>query len=232
MNKRILKIASILFAIVLIFSACNKSNVKYGNKRIIGTWVHKSAKYTDVENYKETRTYTTNDCGYENSTDIGNWTSTVEINGNTVHEVTTETYTEDGEEETNNIDTTYTQERVYELTFNEDGTFTEKTKYVSSSENYSNDKEETGNWVWVDSYKEKQAVKLIYTYENWEGSSQIITIKSLDKDEFVLNFVYDDTWVHEKYEIYDNDCNGNVIYRTKRGEHTGSEIGTRTLEKK
>lgn len=243
MKKRILKITSILFAIVLIFSACNKSNVKYGNKRIIGTWVHKSIKYTQVINYKGTGTYTTNDCGYENITYIVNYSSTVEMNGNTVHVVSSSTDIEDGEEETINIDTSYTREQVYELTFNEDGSFTEKSQYSGSYNDYNNhstsysyNDESTGNWVWVDSYKEKQAVKLIYTSKNWDGenvfSSQLITIKSIDKNEFVLNFIYDETFVGEEYEVYDEDCNGKVIYRTDREEETLTEEGTRTLEKK
>ena len=238
MNKRILITINILFIIALTFSACKKSNIKYGNKRIIGTWVHKSVKYTIVENYKETITFTTNDCGYENSIYEENSTSTVEINGDTVHEVTTETDIEDGETETYNLDTTYTKEQVYELTFNEDGTFTEKSKSVSNDENdsYMYQREKTGNWVWLDSYKEKQAVKLIYTYENWEGTtsfySQIITIKSIDKENFVLDFIYDLNYVEEDYEIYDDDCNGKVIYETDREEEKETVEGTRTLEKK
>ena len=97
-------------------------------------------------------------------------------------------------------------------------------------------REETGNWVWLDSYKEKQAVKLIYAFENRGGvtnfSTQIITIESIDKENFVLDFIYDINYVDENHEIYDDDCNGTVVYGTYREEVKGTAEGTRTLEKK
>ncbi len=243
MKKNIFKTGILLFTIsFFIFGSCKKQNVKYGNKRIIGTWTSTSQKSKSTESGTDNYTFTVNTCDYNNySSSYTNEDSTI-IEGTTVHEYYSDVEIVDGETTTDKGDTTYTENDSFILTFNEDGTCKMKETSIDTDDEGNPDNYEyeyTGYWSWIDSYEEKSGIVLDFSGNNNNKSTDgtmRLYIKTLDKKQLIFSFVSDYTNTYE-YTTYWNSCwNDNTqeytdVYRTKKGNSTGSQYGEIVLDK-
>lgn len=235
MNRNFLKVSIMLFAVALIFSACNKSNVKYGNKRIIGTWTLASQTSESSSSINESTIYTPSHCYYYNTTEVTTSTSSTSLTGNTYSKTSVSSFTYNGgTPNTTNIDTTYTVDQSMKFTFNEDGTFVYEN-HNKETEDGDTDYyygEEKGTWNWVDSYKEKAGISISF---GEGGSEMLLIIKELKKDE--LEFTYTYSSKSERESSYSGECydyqTGNTINFTRKdmSKRTSTESGTRVMTK-
>jgi len=237
MKNNIIKTGISLFVISLfVFSSCTKTNVKHGNKRIIGTWELTSQKSTSLESGTDTYSYTTNTCGYDNYSYTYTGMDSTIIEGTTVHEYYSYSNTENGETNADSGDTTYTQDYASWITFNEDGTC--KLKESAKETDYNGypdtwDHESTGYWSWIDSYEEKSGIAV--DFENMDKSSNgtmRLYIKTLDKEQLVFDYTTTYTRSYE-YTNWYNYCSSDDVdvYRTTQGNSTGTESGEMSFTK-
>ena len=234
MNKKILALGVAVLVIASVFVGCTKTNVKNGNKRIVGTW--NLTAETSVSSYESNSSYDFSDniCDQEDYTTKNSSTSNDSFTGTTLTTTSTSSYTgADGVTDTHSSTETYTYSS--EVTFNEDGTFTMKSNTEGTDENDNPviDKYEmTGHWSWVDAAETKIGIQLEGDY-----SLMNIYIETLDKEELVLNF--EDKYMGEDtYTTVDAgycyDENYDYVYydRTYVGTSTSTSSGTQTFAKK
>ena len=236
MKNNLMKMSIMLIVLALFFNACNKSNVKHGNKRIIGTWKLQSESVETTISHSESVVYSETYC-YGNSNTSSSYTlhSTETLEGSTVHDVSTRTDTySDGTQNTISLDTTYTVDRSFEITFNEDGTCTikghDKDIYENGEYEYEY-YEVTGTWAWIDSYKEKSGIEI-----NFEGDDfMYMFIDDLTKDELKFNYNYvNNTESEYSYnsQCYNSDLGDYVDYTyTTKSKTNKTETGTRVMKK-
>ncbi len=243
MKSNIIKSGILLSVISLfVFGSCTKENVKHGNKRIIGTWTLSSQKSKSTESGTDNYTFTANVCGYDSySSSYTDEDSTI-IEGTTVHEYYNYVETEDGETTTDKGDTTYTENDSFQLTFNEDGTCIMKETSIDTDSEGNPDNYEyeySGYWSWMDSYEEKSGIVLDFSGINNKKSTSgamRLYIKSLDKEELVFEYTttYTNTYEYTMYwaSCWNDDTQEYTdVYRTKKGNSTGSEYGEMILDK-
>lgn len=239
MKNIIIKTGISLFVISLfVFSSCTKTNVKHGNKRIIGTWELTSQKSTSLESGTDNYTFTTNTCGYVNySSSYTDMDSTI-TEGTTVHDYYSYSETEDGETTVDSGDTTYTEDFTAWITFNEDGTCKMKSAEKDTDDNgYPDnyDSEYTGYWSWIDSYEEKSGIVIDFTNNNMSKRSDgtmRLYIKTLDKEQLVFSYNTTYTSSYEYTSWWDYCSNDETdVYRTKKGNNTGTESGEMSFSK-
>lgn len=236
MKNNLMKTSIMIFAVALIFSACTKSNVKYGNKRIIGTWKLQSENIDITSSGSNSTVYSDTYCySYDNTSSSYTSHSTETLEGATFHVVSTGTYTDtDGEQQTTSLDTTYSVDQSSELTFNEDGTCIIKEHYKDTYDDGEYDSETyevTGTWAWIDSYKEKAGIEIVFDGENF----MYMFIEDLTKDELKFNYTYVNNTESEYINnetCYNYDTDEYVDYtETSKNISNRKETGTKTMKK-
>lgn len=244
MNKTIFTTGLIILIFAVFFVSCKKSNVTNGNKRILGTW--KLVSETSTNNYESNskHTFPENICGFEDYTSSYVRTETYTFDGTTVHHTGSKKETIDGETETKNYDTTYTNNYPFELTFMEDGTciikLASKPDLFYEYDDYSSTHEYSGYWNWIDSYEEKTGIRITiadYMEDGLYSDGFIeLYIETLEKDELIFTFDSKDTGSYESENNY-NGCSdpitGEYIYviETYTSSGVGISNGTRTMAK-
>ncbi|NOZ36242.1 MAG: hypothetical protein GXO80_13215 [Chlorobi bacterium] len=239
MKNTIIKTGISLFVISLfVFSSCTKTNVRRGNKRIIGTWELSSQKSISQGSGNSNYTFTTNTCGYDNSSSSYTYMDSVMIEGTTVHEYYSNSNTSSGVTTDDTGDTTYTQDDTSWMTFNEDGTCKMKETSKDTDDNgYPDnyDSEYTGYWSWIDSYKEKSGIviDLVNMSKSYGGSRTMrLYIKTLDKEQLVFSYTttYTSSGEYTSFWDYCSD-DGTDVYRTRKSDDTGTESGEKYYSK-
>lgn len=220
---------------MLVLSACNKSNVKYGNKRIVGTWELKN-EISELEEYNyESHINTPSHCYYENSETETKTKGKRTFDGiNYTENLEFTVLNSDGTTSTIKQDTTYRLDLKETFTFNEDGTFV--FKYYKKREIEENDIEQiqeiSGTWNWIDSYKEKAGINISFRDNN---GSLILTISELKKKELKFNYSYKSILneiITRPYTCIDYDTNttkqGTYVHKTN---NSVNESGSRLMIK-
>ncbi len=237
MKNNIIK-TGILFLVfsLFIFSSCTKTNVKRGNKRIIGTWELTSQKSTSLSSGTYNYTFTANTCGYDNFSSSYTHKDSTVTEGTTVHEYYSSSNTSDGVTTTDTGDTTYTQNDIFWITFNEDGTCKMKETSKDTDDNgYPDNYEDeyTGYWSWIDSYKEKSGIVFDFTNMSKSSSGTMrLYIQTLDKKQLVFSYTTTYTGSSENTNFWDYcSDDGTDVYRTRKGNSSSTESGEMSFSK-
>lgn len=239
MKKIIIISVGVIVSSVLFFSACTKTNVKHP-KQIIGTWslASETSDYTHNDLYSVT--YTPVNTCWTSYTEESSGSGSYDINGTSVHEVSSYVYKYDGVVDSEeNVDTTYSfTENIFTITFNEDGTClliesVKGTDEDGNTDNYST--EYSGYWNWLDSYEEKTAINIVLSGGNdGKGDSgmqfyeMFFYIESFEKDVMEISYSTESTYSSEYTEIY--FCSEDID-RVYKYTGTYSESGKRVLNK-
>lgn len=229
MNKKFLIVGVAIAFMTTMFFGCTKTNIKNGNKKIVGTWVLSSETSSSNTVNEYTVTYATNDCDYENYNSKDVYDYTYSFNGTT--RTRTAKISETYEGVTESTETTTTSTYVRELTFNEDGTFTSYTKNNETDEDgdtYESEYTETGYWSWVDGAETKMAIKI-----EGEGETTIF-VESMTKDEMVSTVTtsYTNTYTNVYQEGAYCFTSDSYITQTNSGTETYTYNGSMTFTKK
>jgi len=239
MKKVIITAGIIGFVIMLILSSCTKTNVKFGNSRIIGTWKVTYEKSVSIGEGTSNYVYATNDCGYDNYNTSYTEIDSVEIIENTVKSYSSYSETYGTETNSEQFDTTYTTNDTYEITFNEDGTCLIKETYRDNDgdNSYNNNSEMTGHWNWIDAYEEKTGINIVMNDDgDFDTYQTIMYIESLSKDELIFAFDMNYKYSGESTNM-DNGCYNDVTYEydyfktTRTYTGNNSATGNRTMTK-
>jgi hypothetical protein len=234
MNKKSLFFLG-LFALIIGFAGCSKSNVTNGEKRIVGTWVLQLGEDTYSYVEVEDRDYEANDCDEESYKEETTYSGTATFNGTTLTRTQHSKikYTSGNVTETEESDTTITYTYSFEITFNEDGSCFVKTKQKDHGSQEVNNMEETGRWYWIDANLEKVGIHI----EGDHYSEMVMYIKSLDKKELIVSinqsFASEHTNNYTCEECCYNYTNGtqtDLIYSTYHTESYTSS-GSQTFSK-
>ncbi len=239
MKKVIITAGIIGFVTMLILSSCTKTNVKFGNSRIIGTWKVTYEKSVSIEERTSNYVYATNNCGYDSYNTSYTEVDSIEIIENTVKRYSSYSETYDTETTSETFDTTYTTNDTYEITFNEDGTCLIRTSSNDTygDNTYNNNSEYTAHWNWIDAYEEKTGINIVKNDDgDFDTYQTIMYIESLSKDELVFAFDMDYKYSGENSNM-DNGCYNNETYEydyfkttiTYTGNY--SATGNRTMTK-
>jgi len=225
--KKNLLIFTIILPAIMILASCEKENIKSGDKKIVGTWILSSQTSTSISDYKYSNKYTPNFSYYLDNHSYSTSNNNYSFDGTKMTHIRKYNYEYVNGDyvDTYKEDTTYVYDYYYEITFNEDGTFTTNTTNTTTVNKYIEDF--SGNWTWVNSSDEKMAVKLNYNtvlyIETMDNKSMTIKLENL-RD--VLN----DT--NNKYYEWDYTNNEEVVIDAKntyinKYSETGEQIFTK-----
>jgi hypothetical protein len=236
MNKKFLALGIVLLFVASIFVGCDKQHVKFGEKRIVGTWIltmsSSSTSSTDIT----IRTYEANECDYESyqNTDTEEYTSNYDGTTLTNYSKSKSVYISGTETETVESDTTINYTYSLELTFNEDGTCYVKTNRTDNGDGEVFNLEETGRWNWIDANEEKVG---IYLYGDYMNSYEELYIETLSTKELVISYNKSGDVEDEYTTTYDDYCYNyetneySDLTFTSEGTGTEVETGSQTFTK-
>jgi hypothetical protein len=196
MKTKLLSFSIAILAVATLFVGCTKTNVKYGNKRIVGTWTLTSENGASTSTSESKYTYAPSSSCYENSTYSSSNEHSSSYNGTSMSVNSKESDTYNGTTETDEYE--YSYPYTLEITFNEDGTCVYKSTTKDEDDNGSSIQSFTGYWSWMDASLEKIGIEIT-------GDDEMtMIIETLDKEELVVNYEYteneDETYSSETSE--------------------------------